>query len=273
LFRTAIAGRVHLGVRLHHLVGDHLAQTAILRAITAATHGAPFAGPPERSFANAARRLAARADREHETCAAFWEAQAIAPPDVAARPVTAALAPTVRRRRLAGVRADRAPSELLLGWLAAAAAALETTFAIQAPVVLCLVSLREDPVSLGFQTVAAPIALTAARVAGGRPLPALLDAVLATRRHAVIGLEEIRLAAGLDRARLPFLINVVDLAADDERWWRDHLLDTPTEGCKSELDLTILRAGDHLELTVTTRFAAPVAEALLDALVAGRPAP
>jgi hypothetical protein len=268
LFRARIGGRVHVGVRFHHVVGDHIGQTEILRAIVELATGGAVPPRSLSSLAAVNRRLVRRAELEHEDCRAFWAAQKIRVPELAARPLTDALSPCVRRRRVAGARRDRVPSEQMLRWLAATAAALEDVFAIRDPVVHCLFSLREQEVGLGFQTCLAPVALTPELVTGGEPTPALLDAMLATRRHCVIGLEELLLAADLARARIPFLFNFVDLRAEDHRWWSEHLLDAPSEPCKTELDVSVVRAGDVFDVTITTRYDAGCAEAILDRLEA-----
>lgn len=268
LIRCRVGGVLHHGVRFHHIIGDHVGQTELLLAIVGLARGERVAVSSDAGFARANRRLIDRADAQRDTSLAFWRNQALAPPVIDEPLIAAATEPIVRRRRLVGEWRDGTPSGQLLRSLAATAYALERVFDAREPLVYVLFSHREDGRGVGFQTSLAPIALTSDRVAEGRPLAALLDALLATRDHCAIGLEEILLASGIDASRVPFLFNFVDFNQDAYAWWTDHIVEAPCEPCKTLLDVTVSRAGDILDVTVTTRLAAVRAEAVLDLLEA-----
>lgn len=268
LFRCRVAGRLRHGVLLHHVVGDHVGQTEILREIVAImTGGEPLACGPDRAFVAANQRLCRRHLDEQDACRAFWGARRLVVPDA---PVVGSgeSSPAVLRRQIGGARPDRVPSEGMLTALAAARAGLAAAFGVCEPVVFCLVSLRDHPTGLGFQTCLVPLALRGDLFAQDEPAPALLDELRAVRDHAALGMEEILVAAGAAGRRIPFLFNFVEMRVEDHRWWSDHLVDLPSEWCKTDLDLTVIRAGRTFDLTVNTRLGRARGELLLEVVAA-----
>lgn len=253
-----IAGRRHHGVVLHHVLGDHIGQLALLRAIEAllARNGRASLGEPDVAYVADNLSAWARVDADRDRCEAAWRARRLVGTPLAS------LAPDARPRamhhRCPGLARDRAPSQLQLACLAAARAGFCAAFGIREPLVFALFSLRESAAGLGFHTVLAPVAL---RDALFEAPDALLGALLATRRDASIGMEEILVAAGLGAGDAPFLFNFVELALDDHRWIAEHLVDAGHEPARTTLDVTVMRSGPLLDVVLNGTYTLAQAEA------------
>jgi amino acid adenylation domain-containing protein len=248
LFRCRVASRLHYGVLLHHILGDHLGQLELLRTTEQLLTGdrVACAEPPDTKYVDVNHRLVRRCEAERDVCTAYWESR-----NMVGTPVRASNgSPLVRRDRWRGGFPDRTPSRQLLRCLAASRAGFEAGFGVREPLVFNLFSLRESDEGLGFQTVLAPLALRDELLPEGRPGPGLLEELLAIRRHAIIGMEDILVAAGLNASDVPFLFNFVDLRPEHHRWIEDHLVDGGAEPARTILDVTVLRAGPILDVTL-----------------------
>ncbi|MVA58558.1 hypothetical protein [Agrobacterium vitis] len=247
-----IRGQRHLAVLFHHILGDHIGQLQLLRALMAFCASGKVAvdeSLPDLTFVPESLKLEKRHGDAVERSLDFWAGygERAAVSSLSHQGVgviwhqTEIALPWTRYSRLqwAAMRAYRSAIDRLSG----------TTD----PLVLCLFSLREKPQGLGFYTVAAPI-LFEDELLGIDDMPEdFHDRMEAFRNHSIVGSEEIQAATGWDAGQISYLFNFVTMPEEDLLWMKTTLLDAPSENPRTDVDLTFIVAGAQLHLHLASR--------------------
>lgn len=263
-FTCTIRGEPRTGVLLHHIVGDHVGQIELLRAL----RGAPAASgdlaePTELTadleFILTNLALADEHERDADACLPHWS-------DLKARIAaarqssgsdfpTAGATVTWHRQRITGTSLMPAGAHRQALLLARFKRALTAAFGVSQPLVHALFSMRKSRRGTGFSTYVLPLLLDHAHFGEHSDPARATGYLLATRAHGAIGAEAALAAAGLRAHEVRVLFNLVDMRNDDDQGFSGLVDETvPSESCKSDLDLTLLCTRDAVDIVVTSRF-------------------
>lgn len=270
LFKVRIDGTLHLGVWLHHILGNHVGQLSLLRTVEQlARDPQPSQQAADFSFIDNNLTQADEYERQADACSAAWaqEADEYAPLADVATPAASVKAVQLRAP-LAIDPLKMATPQRLFYLLRAFRHSCASTLAIEAPIVSLLFAWADTSVISGFSSHTVPVPLTPRLFAGDSDPQATVHYLNAKLARAIIGHEEILAALGLYGFTPAFLFNFVELPASDAQWLQSWIANPLTERPKTLLDLTLVKSALGCEVLLNSYLPQDRAMAFLECFIA-----
>ncbi|WP_404942248.1 AMP-binding protein [Pseudomonas danubii] len=270
LFKVRIDGVLHLGLWLHHILGNHVGQLSLLRSVEQLAQDPQLiAEGTDFSFIGSNLMQVEDYERLADGGTEAWEQEAeeYAPLADVVAPVATAQAVQMRTR-LAMDPLKLASPQRLFHLLQAFRQGCVGGLGIEAPIVNLLFAWAEQAVISGFSTYTVPVPLTPERFAEGCEPQATMDYLNAKLARAALGYEEILAALGLYGFAPAFLCNFVELPASDAQWLHTRIANPVTEWPKTLLDLTVVKSAQDCEVLLNSYLPEPQARAFLESFVA-----
>ncbi len=269
LFKVRIDGTLHLGLWLHHILGNHVGQLSLLRSVEQLALGVQ--SPPVADFSFVGNNLmqAEEYERLAEAGTEAWEQEAEEYAPLADVQAPAATAQALQlRAALAMDPMKLASPQRLFHLLQAFRQGCAEGLGIEAPIVNLLFAWAERSVISGFSSYTVPVPLVSGRFAEGCEPQACMDYLNAKLARAALGYEEILAALGLYGFAPAFLCNFVELPASDARWLQTRIANPVSEWPKTLLDLTVVKSALGCEVLLNSYLPEPQARAFLESFVA-----
>lgn len=269
LFKVRIDGTLHLGLWLHHILGNHVGQLSLLRSVEQLALDSHSPAVADFSFVGNNLMQAEAYERLADAGTEAWEQEAEEYAPLADIPAPTATAQVVQlRAALAMNPLKLASPQRLFHLLQAFRQGCAEGLGIEAPIVNLLFAWAERSVISGFSSYTVPVPLTPGRFAEGGEPQAGMDYLNTKLARAALGYEEILAALGLYGFAPAFLCNFVELPASDAQWLQTRVANPVTEWPKTLLDLTVVKSAQGCEVLLNSYLPEPRARAFLESFVA-----